>query len=304
MRFNAGRRRALPLTLCEVPEGLACADGRKVQLRGTADTAKRVSAPPARRGPARSAEASRFGLRTKARPHMVHLRQIDQGGRRMDQPDRLAGFHLTISEQLNARLAESPRFFWALVAVSTGYGYVLWNLRLQSEPDRTFLFTLASSLAYFAVLWASWYLAALGYAFRFLQNSQHCMEHALQWDNLGPRPIPRQPGEPPSPIKGPGGPVLAAARNLPCPRFWPYRVPRDRHHGNLLALRAASRGLLGGFGLFDSARGRTRVHRLRKRPLRPQVSGKVAKPGDGQDSTIVFRRVAVGQVYQRAQNAR
>jgi hypothetical protein len=48
--------------------------------------------------------------------------------------DQLAGFHKTISEQLNARLAESPRFFWALVVVSTGYGYVLWNYAIERDP--------------------------------------------------------------------------------------------------------------------------------------------------------------------------
>ena len=119
----------------------------------------------------------------------------------MNEQDRLAGFHHTISEQLNARLEDSPRFFWALVAVSTGYGYVLWNLHTQNQQERPFLFLIASLLAYFAVLWASWYLAALGYAFRFLQNGQHCMEHALGWDNHGPKGIPRQSGEPPAAIK-------------------------------------------------------------------------------------------------------
>lgn len=118
----------------------------------------------------------------------------------MDNKDRLAGFHHTISEQLNARLEESPRFFWVLVAVSTGYGYVLWNLPPQNQQTSV-LFLVSSVLAYLAVLWASWYLAALGYAFRYLQNSQHCMEHALGWDNLGPQGIPRESGKPPAAIK-------------------------------------------------------------------------------------------------------
>src|SRR5271157_831112 len=35
-------------------------------------------------------------------------------------------------------------------------------------------------------LWAHWYLAALGYAFRFLQNCQHCIEHKLGWATYTP----------------------------------------------------------------------------------------------------------------------
>jgi len=121
----------------------------------------------------------------------------------MSKRDELAGYHHTISEQLNARLAESPRFFWALVVVSTGYGYVLWGLQsITDKHEAAFLFAITSALAYFAVLWASWYLAALGYAFRFLQNAQHCMEHALRWDGYGPK---GPSGDPPAVIKGFGG---------------------------------------------------------------------------------------------------
>ena len=121
----------------------------------------------------------------------------DWPGRKRDQ---LAGFHRTISEQLNARLSESPRFFWALVVVSTGYGYVLWNVandERQGEPGSCAMLVIASLLSYGAVLWASWYLlAALGYAFRYLQNGQHCIEEALGWDVYGP---PR--GDAPSKIR-------------------------------------------------------------------------------------------------------
>src|SRR3989304_4467276 len=85
------------------------------------------------------------------------------------QKARLAGFHKTISEQLNARLAESPRFFGVLVIAGTAYGYVLLNFK--SVDGR--LFILVSIVAYTAVLWSLWYLAALGYAFRYLQNTQH-----------------------------------------------------------------------------------------------------------------------------------
>ena len=115
--------------------------------------------------------------------------------------DQLAGFHRTISQQLSARLAESPRFFWALVVVSTGYGYVLWNVAMnpeQTKPGSFTGFVIASLLAYAAVLWASWYLAALGYAFRFLQNGQHCIEYALGWNTYVPN---GDTGKPPTRIR-------------------------------------------------------------------------------------------------------
>jgi hypothetical protein len=110
----------------------------------------------------------------------------------------LAQFHHTISEQLDSRLSESPKFFGLLIVVSTGYGYVLASPTLSSQKG---LFVLASLISYAAVLWSSWYLAALGYAFRFLQNSQHCIEHVLGWN---PRYVPasennRPTGSPPGP---------------------------------------------------------------------------------------------------------
>ncbi|MCY3778038.1 MAG: hypothetical protein OXH11_18845 [Candidatus Aminicenantes bacterium] len=104
--------------------------------------------------------------------------------------NQLASFHDTISRQLNARLEESPRFFWALIVVSTGYGYVIWEIANGPQPTESPLrtvFILASLLAFSAVIWASWYLAALGYAFRYLQNVQHCIEHALGWEIYGPK---------------------------------------------------------------------------------------------------------------------
>jgi hypothetical protein len=92
-----------------------------------------------------------------------------------EEKELLAEFHHTISEQLNARLSESPKFFGLLIVVSTGCGYVL------SEPKLCKFITLATVLSLAATLWATWYLAALGYAFRFLQNIQHRIEHALEW---------------------------------------------------------------------------------------------------------------------------
>jgi len=122
----------------------------------------------------------------------------------MDDKEKelLAQFHHTISEQLNARLSESPKFFGLLVVVSSAYGYVLSHLDLPKQKE---LFALASLLSYGAVLWASWYLAALGYAFRFLQNSQHLIEHALGWS---PQYVPgringRMTGEQPWPPRTP-----------------------------------------------------------------------------------------------------
>ena len=109
----------------------------------------------------------------------------------------LAEYHHTVSEQLNARLSESPRFFGLLIVVATGYGYVLSKPDLANHKE---LFVLTSFLSYAAVLWAVWYLAALGYAFRFLQNIQHSIEHELGWSEFTPLPESgRRTGQPPSP---------------------------------------------------------------------------------------------------------
>jgi hypothetical protein len=131
------------------------------------------------------------------------------------EADRLAAFHHTVSEQLNARLVESPRFFWALVAVSAGYGYVLTS----PLADRPLIFNLTASLAYIAILWASWYLAALGYAFRFLQNAQHCIERALKWNHYAPTP-----GEPPDGL---------------CHTLWLLPSIYHAHAGGLIAFLVA-----------------------------------------------------------------
>lgn len=115
------------------------------------------------------------------------------------EKELLAQFHHTISEQLNARLSESPKFFGLLVVVSTGYGYVL---SIPCPHKHKGLLILASALSYAAVLWASWYLAALGYAFRFLQNIQHCIEHKIGWEGSTPLPEKgRRTGKPPWPAK-------------------------------------------------------------------------------------------------------
>ena len=150
--------------------------------------------------------------------------------------DGLASYHHTISEQLNARLAESPRFFWALVVVSTGYGYVLWNVptdERQAEPRWCAMLLIAAVLSCAAVLWASWYLAALGYGFRFLQNVQHCIENALGWNEYGPRGKPiekkccgRKPGEPPEEIRRCGD------------VFWLLPSIYHAHAGGLIAFLA------------------------------------------------------------------
>lgn len=74
-----------------------------------------------------------------------------------------------------------------LVVASAGYGYVLWTAQGDhAHPYRNVVVTLAAFLSYVTILWASWHLAALGYAFRFLQNCQHCIEHALEWDQYTP----------------------------------------------------------------------------------------------------------------------
>jgi hypothetical protein len=92
------------------------------------------------------------------------------------EKELLAQFHHTISEQLDSRLSESPKFFGLLVVVSSGYGFVL------SKPELSKFILLAALLSLAAILWAAWYLAALGYAFRFLQSTQHRIEHALDWN--------------------------------------------------------------------------------------------------------------------------
>lgn len=119
----------------------------------------------------------------------------------MNEKDKelLAQFHHTISEQLDSRLSESPKFFGLLIVVSTGYGYVLSKQELFFNKE---LFVLSRLLSYAAVLWASWYLAALSYGFRFLQNCQHCAEHALNWNKYGPKGKGGQGSAPGRPPKG------------------------------------------------------------------------------------------------------
>jgi hypothetical protein len=72
-------------------------------------------------------------------------------GVRMNDKEQelLAQFHHPISEQLNSRLSESPKFFGLLVVVSTGYGYVLSSPLLYKQKE---VFFLASLLSYAAVL--------------------------------------------------------------------------------------------------------------------------------------------------------
>lgn len=102
--------------------------------------------------------------------------------------ETLAQFHRTISEQLNARLSEAPRFFWAVILSVTAYAYVLWWYAGEKQtPDRFYtVFMLVSGVAYLSVLWVAAYLAALGYAFRYLQNSQHRIEDVLGWEIYRP----------------------------------------------------------------------------------------------------------------------
>jgi hypothetical protein len=140
----------------------------------------------------------------------------------VDEKERelLADFHHTISEQLDSRLGESPRFFGLLIVVSTGYGYVLSKPELRGQND---IVVLAGLMSYLTVLWAHWYLAALGYAFRFLQNSQHCIEAVLGWN---PEFVPgpeknKRTGTPPPP-----GPISS---------FW---LLPEIYHAHLAALIA------------------------------------------------------------------
>lgn len=153
----------------------------------------------------------------------------------MDEGDkkRLAGFHHTVSEQLNARLSESPKFFGLLVAIATGYGYVL-----MAQPDKGELFLLVSVVSWASVLWAMWYLAALGYAFRFLQNIQHCVEYQLGWNpQFVPKPEHgRHTGSPPWPTKTP----------IDC--FWLLPGIYHAHAGGLFVLLAIVCAEMGVYG--------------------------------------------------------
>jgi hypothetical protein len=105
-----------------------------------------------------------------------------------EEKELLAQFHHTISEQLNSRLSESPQFFGLLVVVATGYGYVLSDNKYRGLVHPATFLVLACTL------WAAWYLAALGYGFRYLQTTQHRIEHELKWTpyTFEKRPLPNK----------------------------------------------------------------------------------------------------------------
>lgn len=88
----------------------------------------------------------------------------------------LVTFHSTMADQLNSRLSESPRFFAFVIAALTAYAFVISHY----QSDR-FMLVLVSFISYMVLQWAIWYMAALGYAFRFLQYSMHLAEVALDW---------------------------------------------------------------------------------------------------------------------------
>jgi hypothetical protein len=116
--------------------------------------------------------------------------------------EALPQFHRTISEQLNARLSEAPRFFWAVILSITAYAYVLWWYAGEKQtPERFYtVFLLVSGVAYLSILWVLMYIAALGYAFRYLQNSQHRIEEVLGWEIYRPETT----GVPPDAIRSTG----------------------------------------------------------------------------------------------------
>jgi len=91
----------------------------------------------------------------------------------------LVEFHKTISEQLDSRLSESPRFLGAVVIALTAYGFAL-------ELSTRGLLLLATGVLYAVLLWAIWYLIVLSYAFRHLQNIQHGIENRLGWSQFRP----------------------------------------------------------------------------------------------------------------------
>lgn len=98
------------------------------------------------------------------------------------QVEGLTSFHGTMAEQLDARLSESHKFLGVLVLAITAYAYVIWYWELSRGR---FVLLLVSAISYLVTIWAIWYLAALGYAFRFLQYSMHQAEKTLGWEKLG-----------------------------------------------------------------------------------------------------------------------
>lgn len=77
-----------------------------------------------------------------------------------EERTRLTSYYQTISDQLNGRLSESPRFFGVAVLAGTGYGFVLWKWSKNLMGSAIFV---TSSLAfYLTLLWGIWYLLALG----------------------------------------------------------------------------------------------------------------------------------------------
>jgi hypothetical protein len=138
-----------------------------------------------------------------------------------EEKNRLTSYYQTISEQLNARLSESPRFFGVVVIASTAYGYVIWNWKtIQNVDLGQLLLALASFVFYITLLWAIWYLLALGYAFRYLQFSQHRIEDALGWDKYRSKDT----GKPPKKIK--------SLKDL----FWMLPGIYHAHLGGLIAI--------------------------------------------------------------------
>ncbi|MEQ1845957.1 MAG: hypothetical protein ABL983_10345 [Nitrospira sp.] len=97
----------------------------------------------------------------------------------------LTTYHATIAEQLDSRMAESPKFFGVVVVALTAYAYAIWhwvpNKDGSTLVEQGFMLGIVSMLAYLVVLWAVSYLAALSYAFRFLQYSMHKAEDELGW---------------------------------------------------------------------------------------------------------------------------
>ena len=110
-----------------------------------------------------------------------------QSHSRLTEQDKqnLTNYHATIAGQLDSRMAESPKFFGVVVVALTAYAYALWHLVANKDgftpADQAFMFVIVSILAYVVVLWAVYYLAALSYAFRFLQYSMHKAEDELGW---------------------------------------------------------------------------------------------------------------------------
>jgi hypothetical protein len=82
-----------------------------------------------------------------------------------------------------------------MIQRNAGFGIVLDDAhQVLSDNKYRGLVHPATFLVLACTLWAAWYLAALGYGFRYLQTTQHRIEHELKWTpyTFEKRPLPNE----------------------------------------------------------------------------------------------------------------